>query len=185
MTPMRPSPKQLPQDWNDGHPHRSRAAGQPSTVRPVDLEHPVTKLCRVTLTFRCLESAYAFQNCCFPVQACLQARPFLPALVLAPRNRIRAGLCRSAEADCHSGDRPVPGRLSESRPGQVSGARIQSVHEGWGVVHRLLLRLRQHEDGAGARDDWDGSLYRRPRHRLERVVGCGAVLRRAGELGAG
>src|SRR5215475_11000886 len=85
------------------------------------------------------------------------------------------GLRCEAEAGGDPGHRPVSRRLSGQIPrGLEDGERIQPVSEEGSVLQRVLLRLRKYEDGSGARDDRNGSLYGRTWDRGERVVGCNA-----------
>ncbi len=60
-----------------------------------------------------------------------------------------------SQADRDCGHRSVPRRLSESRPRQVQGARLPAVYGRRRLVHRLLLRLRQHQDRTPATPPWE------------------------------
>src|SRR5258705_2687228 len=80
---------------------------------------------------------------------------------------------REAETCCDPCHRPVPRRLSRPLPRRAEGAEwVQSFSEAGRVLQWVLLRLCQHQDGSWTRDDRNGRLYGRPRHRQQRVVGC-------------
>src|SRR5260370_27468771 len=73
-----------------------------------------------------------------------------------------------AEAGGGSRDRSVPRRLSRPLPRRLQdGEWVQPVPEARGLLHGLLLRLCQHDDGSRALDHRHGRLYERPRYLAE------------------
>src|SRR6266702_660602 len=73
-----------------------------------------------------------------------------------------------AEAGGGSRDRSVPRRLSRPLPRRLQdGEWVQPVPEARGVLHGLLLRLCQYDDGSGALDRRHGRLYQWAWHLAE------------------